>query len=106
MSRHQDQTANHVIESFSFATAAARILGTGSTLAAADIGRVALQSDNNTYWRLLSATPTWQQIAAGWLEYRVTASNATTTGQTLVDITGLVTASGDLAVSTDYYWEA
>jgi len=54
-------------------------------------------SDANTYTHDLTAIP---NQTGGWTEYFVTGSNATTTGQTLVDITGLV--SGTLSASTKY----
>ena len=106
MSRHQDQTANHIAESWTFTNRGNLNLGTGVTFVSGDAGRIAITSDTNQYWRNLSTTPTWQEVSSGFLEYRVTGSNATTTGQTLADITGLVTTSGDLAVSTIYFFEA
>jgi hypothetical protein len=40
----------------------------------------------------------------GWKEYKVSGSDATTTGTTLVDVTGLVT--GTLSTSSNYEFEA
>jgi hypothetical protein len=53
--------ANGVIETWSYANAAARTGATG--FVANDVGRVAYQQDNTTYWRLTAVTPTWVQIA-------------------------------------------
>lgn len=48
------------VYSLVYPDAPTREAATGFT--AADIGRVALQQDNNTYWVLLDVTPTWQQM--------------------------------------------
>lgn len=61
MSRHQDQTANHILESYVYANAAARTGATG--FFTADIGRVAYQQDTGQYWRLTATTPAWQLLA-------------------------------------------
>jgi hypothetical protein len=66
-----------------------------SDIAASTSGNVL--TSNGTVWT--SATN-----KGGWTEFRVTGSDATTTGQTLVDITGL--ASGTLTNSTKYEIEA
>ena len=53
---------NHVIHAFTYANAAARTGATG--FVAGDIGKVAKQSDNNTYWILTATTPTWVDITS------------------------------------------
>lgn len=45
-----------------YASAAARTGASGFT--ADDIGKVAKQTDNGTYWELTAVTPTWSQIGA------------------------------------------
>ena len=50
MARHQDLTANHIIESWTYANAATRTGATG--FVPGDVGRISFQQDNNTYWRL------------------------------------------------------
>jgi hypothetical protein len=54
-------TDGHVIHSLSYADAAARTGATGLT--AADVGRVALQADNATFWVLTAHSPvTWLSV--------------------------------------------
>lgn len=43
-----------------YATATARTSATG--FSADDIGKIAKQTDNSTYWELTAVTPTWSQI--------------------------------------------
>lgn len=52
--------AQNVIESWTYANAAARTGATG--FVANDVGRVSYQSDTGTYWRLTAITPTWAPI--------------------------------------------
>lgn len=54
---HSNSLKNHRIENFVYANAAARTGAAG--LVSADIGKIAFQSDNKTYWRLTATTPTW-----------------------------------------------
>jgi len=63
MSSHQNSTLIHVIHNYTYANAAARTGAAG--FVAGDIGKVARQTDNNTYYILTATTPTWQQIGAG-----------------------------------------
>ena len=53
--------ANHVLQNFSFADETARNAATG--LVAADIGKVAIQTDNTTFYILVAVTPVWREIA-------------------------------------------
>jgi hypothetical protein len=55
--RHQDLQANHILESWVYANAAARTGATG--FVAGDAGRVSFQQDTKQYWRLVDITPTW-----------------------------------------------
>jgi hypothetical protein len=59
-SLHSDQTANHRIENWVYPDAATRTGATG--FVAADVGKVAYQSDTGAYYRLTATSPTWQQI--------------------------------------------
>jgi hypothetical protein len=62
---HRDQTENHRLEHFVFANATARGAGTGYTITSADVGLVAYQSDNGSYWRLTDDSPlTWAEITS------------------------------------------
>lgn len=56
---HSAQTANHIIESWTYADAAARTGASG--FVAGDVGKIAYQTDTATYWRLTAVTPTWVQ---------------------------------------------
>lgn len=62
MVRHKNLTGTdiHVIHAFTFADAAARTGATG--LVAADVGKVAKQTDNNSYYVLTAITPTWLEL--------------------------------------------
>jgi len=59
--RHEDLPEGeiHIINNFEFADAAAR---NAAVVVTADIGKVAKQSDDNTYYILIDTTPTWSQI--------------------------------------------
>lgn len=62
MALHSAEVAgsNHVIHNFVYANAAAR---TAAVLAATDIGKVARQTDNNTFWILLNDVgPVWSEV--------------------------------------------
>jgi Tfp pilus assembly protein PilV len=48
---------------WTYADAAARTGATG--LVASDVGQLAFQSDNRTFWRLQTAAPTWTQDTTG-----------------------------------------
>lgn len=50
----------HIIHNYVYADAAARTGASG--FAASDVGRVAKQSDNNSYWVLTATTPTWAEL--------------------------------------------
>lgn len=50
----------HIPYNWTYANAAARTGATG--FAAADVGKIARQTDNNTLWMLTATTPTWVQI--------------------------------------------
>jgi len=65
--RHSKQSptvgGNHVLQAYVYANAAARTGATG--FVSADIGKAAIQSDDNTLWYLSATTPTWVQIGGG-----------------------------------------
>lgn len=60
---HSNSVKNHKIEAWTYANAAARTGASGFT--SADLGKLAYQTDNATYWRLTATTPTWIQAMAG-----------------------------------------
>jgi len=53
----------HIAYQWSYANAAARTGATG--FVAADVGKLALQSDDNSLWMLTVTTPTWLFIGGG-----------------------------------------
>lgn len=57
---HSVLTKIHVIENWTYANAAARTGATG--FVSGDIGKVAYQQDDGSYWRLTATTPTWAQV--------------------------------------------
>jgi hypothetical protein len=80
--RHQDLTLTHRLETWVYADAAARTGATG--FVAGDIGRIAYQSDNGTYWRLTATTPTWASTTPGTATFptggALSPAGTTTTG--------------------------
>ncbi len=64
MALHKDSLDNHILEAWIYANAADRI--STSTPSPSDLGRVAFQQDNKTYWRLTGVSPTtWSAITTG-----------------------------------------
>ena len=59
---HEESTNNHRLENWVYADSTARGAATG--FVAADIGKVAFQSSDHTYWRLTAITPTWVAIGS------------------------------------------
>lgn len=64
MGRHENATLNgiHIPHNWVYADAATREAVTG--LSATDVGKIALQSDDDSYWVLSTATPTWTPLKA------------------------------------------
>lgn len=60
---HSDSTSNHRLETWVYADATARGAATG--FASSDIGKIAYQQSDGSYWRLTATTPTWAQIGSG-----------------------------------------
>lgn len=61
--RHRDLTLIHRIENWSVANATAR---NALSVLPEDVGKVAYQQDNQTYWRLIDDSPiTWSAITTG-----------------------------------------
>ncbi len=65
MSLHKNITYpdGHIVHSYEYANAAARTGATG--FVAADIGRIARQTDDNSFYVLTATTPTWVSITGG-----------------------------------------
>jgi len=62
---HRDLTIAdgiHIVHAFEYANATARLAAGG--FVAADIGKVAQQQDNNSYWVLATTAPLWTEITA------------------------------------------
>ena len=53
----------HRLANWEYATTAARLAATG--FSADDIGKIAKQIDNNTFWELTAVTPAWLQVGGG-----------------------------------------
>ena len=63
MSLHSAQTANHRLESWVYADAAARAAATG--FVAGDVGKIAYQTDTGVYYRLTDESPiTWVEATS------------------------------------------
>src|SRR5688500_16582038 len=63
----------HIPHNWAYANAAARTGATG--FAIADLGKVARQADDNSYWTLTATTPTWTVF--GGLAPTISLANAT-----------------------------
>lgn len=81
--RHGDFTEGkiHQAHNWSYANAAARTGATG--FVAADVDKLALQTDTGTYWRLTATTPTWDQVTGTGVGGAVTSVNGNTGAVTL-----------------------
>lgn len=62
MAQHPNLTAVHVIHNYTYADSTAR--GAASGFTSADVGKVAKQTDNSSFWVLTATTPTWQELTA------------------------------------------
>ena len=62
---HGNSRDLHRLENWVYANAALRNAATGFVIG--DIGKVAFQQSDNTYWRLIATTPTWIQIGGSGL---------------------------------------
>lgn len=60
----------HIIHQYTYANTAARTGASG--FSSTDIGKVAYQTDNATFWVLTATTPTWKAIAVGGSTLRET----------------------------------
>src|SRR5688572_25862554 len=91
MRLHRDATGQsniHVIHAFTFADTAEREAGTGYTLTAADVLKVAFQEDDETYWVLTDDSPiTWVQIGGGGSSVGKSSRVARTSNQTIATST-------------------
>lgn len=74
-------TDNHVTHAYTYADAAARTGASGFT--SGDLGKIARQTDNETYWVLVATTPTWKELTSTGLgtdELAKVSVNDTTAG--------------------------
>lgn len=74
----------HRLANWEYATASARTAATGFT--ADDIGKIAKQTDNNTFWELTAVTPAWLQIGGGSNIQLDITINAETSETIFIDI--------------------
>lgn len=63
MGAHKDSTDVHVPYAWSYADEAARTGASG--FVAGDVGKMALQEDDNSLWTLIATTPTWVPVGGG-----------------------------------------
>jgi hypothetical protein len=101
MNYHSQSTANHILESWTYANAAARTGATG--FVATDVGRIAYQSDNGSYWRLTATTPTWQYLDDLINNFSTAAQSISAASRTY--ITGSKMALGKLQIGTILRWK-
>ena len=71
---HGDLIRNHIVENWIFPNETARKAVTG-LYANNDIGKIAYQQDNGTYWRLTAITPTWASITPATMTVASTPTN-------------------------------
>lgn len=97
---HSKQTAAdgiHIIHSFEYADAIARLAATGFT--SVDVGKVAKQTDNLSWWLLTDDSPiTWSEITPTGLSSALWWSNSSVGGTTTTRY--LTLGSGSLAQTT------
>lgn len=89
----------HRLANWEYASAAARTGATGFT--ADDIGKIAKQTDNNTFWELTAVTPAWLQIGGG-SSLQVDITIGTETGNEIEITLQLQDSSGNDITSGNY----
>ena len=89
----------HRLANWEYATAAARTGATGFT--ADDIGKIAKQTDNSTFWELTAVTPAWSQIGGG-SNIQVDITIGTETGNEIEITLQLQDSSGNNITSGNY----
>jgi hypothetical protein len=106
MARHQDLTANHILESFTYNTIGGRVAATG--FVAGDLGRIAYDSfarqdasTHTAYWRLTAITPVWAQVSP-ITNFSTAAQSPAAATRTYV--TGSQIAIGKLAIGSVLRW--
>jgi hypothetical protein len=92
--RHQDLTLNHRLESYVYATAAARTGASG--FVPGDLGRIAYQQDNGTYWRLTATTPAWSVITSGTVWFQTALVTPAGTTSTVGVMAGIALSNGSV----------
>lgn len=83
-------TIINVLESWTYANAAARTGATGFN--GANVGEIAYQSDTGEYWRLTATTPTWACIAGSTVTLQTAGVSPTGTTSTTGVMMGLAYA--------------
>lgn len=80
--RHSVQIANHRLETWVYADATARLAATGFTVD--DVGRIAFQQSDGSYWRLSDDSPiTWATVTGGASTADITTHAAIDAAQTV-----------------------
>lgn len=99
MSRHVDLTGSdiHLAHRYSHATAAAR---EAESVVAADIGKISLQADDDSFWILADNSPVvWNRLAGEWAKGSIDASG--TIAPSTVS-TGISIPTGSYIISAFY----
>lgn len=86
---HSTLTANHVPYNWSYADAATRLSAGG--FSSGDVGKLALQQDQNSLWVLTSTAPTWVPVGNQSGLYDLSAGVPRLSAFTLVDPSLLLT---------------
>jgi len=89
---HKNSTLsdNHQIHAYTYASAAARVAGTG--FVAADLNKIAIQTDNNSLWILTAVTPTW--VSVGGITRIISSISAATTALAVANADYIYLVSG------------
>ena len=98
--RHQEQTINHILENYVYADCVARMAATG--LVAADVGKVAFQSDIAAYYRLTATTPAW--LLEATIDNAEVAAQGSVTAGTRTYLTGSSIRCGKILVGARLRW--
>lgn len=87
---HGDLIRNHILENWIFPNETAR--RAAGTYDNVDIGKIAYQQDNGTYWRLSNTTPTWVSITPATMTVASTPTNPGSITSTSGVMAGLAVA--------------
>lgn len=99
---HSRQTAAegiHGVIAFTYANAAGRTGAAG--FAAYDVGKIALQLDDGSYWILTSIAPTWTQVNTGGTSTDTDAIHDNVAGEIVLITEKIVPVAADILIMED-----